>query len=49
MSDANAAVVRQFVEEYQSGTHDLAVAHELLAPDLVNTIRSVPSRPTVTA
>ena len=35
MSDENKAVVRRFVEEYQSG-HDVAVAEELLADDFVD-------------
>ena len=35
MSSANAAVVRRFVEEYQSG-HDVTVAEELLADDFVD-------------
>ena len=35
MSDADKAVVRRFVEEYQSG-HDVTVAEELLADDFVD-------------
>ncbi len=35
MSDENKAVVRRFVEGYQSG-HDVAVAEELLADDFVD-------------
>ena len=35
MSDANKAVVRRFVEEYQTG-HDVAVAEELMADDFVD-------------
>lgn len=35
MSDANKAVLRRFVEEFQSG-HDVAVAEELLADDFVD-------------
>ena len=35
MSDADKAVVRRFVEEYQTG-HDVAVAAELLAADFVD-------------
>ena len=36
MSDENKAVVRRFVEEYQSADHDVAVAEELLADDFVD-------------
>jgi predicted ester cyclase len=36
MSESNAAVVRRFVEEYQSGNHDVAVAQEILADDFVD-------------
>ena len=36
MSEHNAAVVRRFVKEYQSGSHDVAVAEELLADDFVD-------------
>ena len=36
MSSSNAAVVRRFVEEYQSGNHDLAVADDCLADDFVD-------------
>ena len=35
MSDENKAVIRRFVEQYQSG-HDVAVAEELLADDFVD-------------
>jgi steroid delta-isomerase-like uncharacterized protein len=35
MSDADKAVVRRFVEEFQSG-HDVTVAEELLADDFVD-------------
>ena len=35
MSDADKAVVRRFVEEYQTG-HDVAVAEALLADDFVD-------------
>ena len=35
MSDADKAVVRRFVDEYQSG-HDVSVAEELLADDFVD-------------
>ena len=35
MSDANKAVVRRFVEEYQTG-HDVAVAEELMADDFID-------------
>ena len=35
MSDADKAVVRRFVDEYQTG-HDVAVAEELLADDFVD-------------
>ena len=34
--EANKAVVRRFVEHYQSGAHDVAVADECLADDFVN-------------
>jgi steroid delta-isomerase-like uncharacterized protein len=36
MSQSNADVVRRFVEQYQSGEHDVAVAEELLADDFLN-------------
>ena len=36
MSAENKAVVRRFVEEYQSADHDVAVAEELLADDFVD-------------
>ena len=36
MSEENKAVVRRFVEEYQSAGHDVAVAEELLADDFVD-------------
>ena len=36
MTDDNKAVVRRFVEEYQSADHDVAVAAELLADDFVD-------------
>jgi steroid delta-isomerase-like uncharacterized protein len=36
MSQSNAAVVRHFVEQYQSGDHDAAVAMECLADDFVD-------------
>ena len=36
MSEDNQAVVRRFVEEYQSAGHDVAVAEELLAQDFVD-------------
>jgi steroid delta-isomerase-like uncharacterized protein len=36
MTDDNKAVVRRFVEEYQSADHDVAVAEELLADDFVD-------------
>lgn len=35
MSDTSKAVVRRFVEEYQTG-HDVSVAEELLADDFVD-------------
>ena len=36
MSDENKAVVRRFVEQYQSADHDVSVAEELLAEDFVD-------------
>jgi predicted ester cyclase len=36
MSQSNAEVVRRFVEEYQSGEHDVTVAKDCLADDFVN-------------
>jgi predicted ester cyclase len=36
MPESNAAVVRRFVELYQSGDHDVAIAQELLADDFVD-------------
>ena len=36
MSQSNADVVRRFVEQYQSGDHDVAVAKECLADDFVD-------------
>jgi predicted ester cyclase len=36
MTTKNAAVVRRFVEQYQSGSHDVAVARVCLADDFVN-------------
>lgn len=36
MTAENKAVVRRFVEEYQSGHHDRTVAEELLANDFVD-------------
>ena len=36
MSEANAAIVQRFVEEYQSGAHDVAVAEAILADDFVD-------------
>ncbi|HEY7107271.1 MAG TPA: ester cyclase [Acidimicrobiia bacterium] len=36
MAEDPKAVVRRFVEEYQSGNHDVAVAEELLADDFVD-------------
>jgi predicted ester cyclase len=36
MGHSNADVVRRFVEEYQSGDHDVAVARECLADDFVD-------------
>jgi predicted ester cyclase len=36
MSASNAAVVRRFIQEYQSGNHDVTVAQEILADDFVD-------------
>ena len=36
MSAEQAAVVRRFVEEYQSGDHDVAVAEAILGDDFVD-------------
>jgi steroid delta-isomerase-like uncharacterized protein len=36
VSKSNADVVRRFVEEYQSGAHDVAVAQEILGDDFVD-------------
>jgi predicted ester cyclase len=36
MSSASKEVVRRFVEEYQSGDHDVAVARQCLADDFVD-------------